>query len=453
MTRMAARMLLVAAAVVGVLMIAGPASAHPLGNFTVNTYSGITVTADRLQVQYVLDLAEIPTLQERVRLDADRDGVVESEEAQAWAGDRAHDLAGGLHIALDGRPLDLAMDTARVELAPGQAGLDVLRLEATYTAPVAGEGRIAFRDRNYAALVGWREVTAVGSGGVAVSRSSVPTTSVSDELRAYPEGLLSSPLEVREAAFDFGPGEQATGGVSLMGSDGRPGIEDGPLAGLVSRPDLSVGVVMLALGAAFATGALHALAPGHGKTVTTAYLVGTQTRTRHAVGAGIAVAVMHTASVVAVGVVVLLLARTFPAERIYPWLTVSAGAAAVALGGTLLWRRVRHRHSDHHGHKPPLSRGGIAALAASGGLLPSPTAIVVLLGAVSLGRTAFGVSLIAAFGLGLAAALIAVGVAAVSVRDLMARRARRAAAFLPIAGAAAILVVGLVVATTGVLRL
>lgn len=453
MNRVTARVILVAGAIVGVLMVAGPASAHPLGNFTVNTYSGITVTPDRLEIEYVLDLAEIPTLQERSGLDADRDGVVESEEAQSWAGDRADDLAGGLQVALDGRPLDLAMDTASVELAPGQAGLDVLRLEATYTASVDGGGRIEFRDRNYAALVGWHEVTAVGSGGIAVSRSSVPTTSVSSELRAYPEGLLSSPLDVRQAAFDFAPGEQTTGGVSPAASEDRPGIEDSPLASLVSRPDLSVGVVMVALGAAFATGALHALAPGHGKTVTTAYLAGTATRTRHAVGAGIAVAVMHTASVVAVGLVVLLLARTFPAERIYPWLTVAAGAAAVALGGTLLWRRLRHSHSNHHDHKPPLSRGGIAALAASGGLLPSPTAIVVLLGAVSLGRTAFGVSLIAAFGLGLAAALIAVGVAAVRLRDLMARRAQRIAAFLPIAGAAAILVVGLVVATTGVVRL
>jgi nickel/cobalt exporter len=113
-------------------------------------------------------------------------------------------------------------------------------------------------------------------------------------------------------------------------------------------------------------------------------------------------------------------------------------------------RRPGHEHPHDHGHRP-LSRRGLTALAMSGGLLPSPTALVVLLAAVSLGRLAFGVGLIVAFGLGLAAALAAIGVLAVRARDLVTRGSwHRVTAALPIVSAAAILVVGVVLTARAV---
>ncbi len=426
---------------------AGPAAAHPLGNFTVNAYSGLTVTPGLLRIEYVLDLAEIPTFQELARIDADGDGAVEGSERDGWARSKASALAGQLHVEVDGRPVGLEARVATLELLPGQGGLDVLRLEAGFVAPVPESGRVEYLDGNDRGRIGWREVTAVGTGGMAVTGSTVPAGSISGGLTAYPEDLLSSPPEVRRAAFSFGPGVQAAAPGATIGQTSRPGEQGGILAGLVARPDLSPALVLLALGAAFGVGALHALAPGHGKTVTAAYLAGAAGRVRHAVAAGAAVAVMHTAAVVGLGVAVLAAEEAFSADRVYPWLGLVGGAAAAALGAGLLVVRVRHRR-DHrrghvHEHHPPLSPRGLAAIALSGGLLPSPSAVVVLIGAASLGRLAFGLALIGAFGMGLAAAITAIGLGAVRARTALDRRLpRRVAEALPIGSAAVILAVG-----------
>lgn len=434
-----------------------PASAHPLGNFTVNAYGGITVGHGWVRVGYVLDLAEIPTFQELPRIDGNGDGLLEAPERSEWASWKAEEVAGGLSLEVDDRAIPLVLQQSAVELLPGQGGLDVLRLEASYRATVPATGRLEFRDANDQGRIGWREISAVGTEGVAVTRSTVPTASVSSALRAYPQDLLSSPLDVRAATFSFGPGQQEqTVGAGGGPMSGRPGSTEGVLAALVARPGLSLPIVAFALLVAFGVGALHALAPGHGKTVTAAYLVGSRSGVRAAIGAGVAVSVMHSLSVVAIGIVVLFAQRAFPAERVYPWLGLIAGLTAIALGGGLLVSRVRSRalsHDQRHAH-PPLSRRGLAAVAVSGGLLPSPSALVVLVAAVTLGRVAFGLGLIAAFSLGLACAIAGIGLLAVRARDLVARRSwSLAARDLPIASAAAILLVGVVLAGRAVTQL
>jgi nickel/cobalt transporter (NicO) family protein len=457
MSRRCARAFLVAAAAV-VLPVAGasPAAAHPLGNFTVNAAAALTVVPGAVRVDYALDLAEIPTFQELGAIDADGDGRIEDPERSAWALRRAETIRTNLSLSVDGVPVPLRVDAAFMNLRSGQGGLDVLRLEASLLGTLrASRGRVTFRDDNDGDRVGWREVTAVGSEGVGVRSSSVPASSPSDGLRAYPEDLLSSPPSIRVATFAFGPGRQAApppapGG----GSAGRPAGAEGPLAGLVARPVLSPPVVLLALVAAAAIGALHALAPGHGKTVAAAYLVGTGSRIRQAVSVGGSVAVMHTASVLVLAAVLLLVERTFPAERLYPWMGLAAGGAAVALGGGLLIARLRRRHpaDPAHAHDhPPLSRRGLAALALSGGLLPSPTAVVVLLAAASLDRMALGLGMVASFGVGLAASLTGVGVLAIRARSLLGRRIpARVATAMPVAGAGVILAVGATVAVRAV---
>jgi nickel/cobalt transporter (NicO) family protein len=443
---------LVAAAAVSVpLAVAAPAAAHPLGNFTVNAAAALTIAPGAVRVEYALDLAEIPTFQERRAIDADGDGRVEDPERSAWALRRAEGIRSNLSVSVDGRPVPLRIDATSMTLRSGQGGLDVLRLEASLLGTLGGDrGRVVFRDGNDGDRVGWREVTAVGSEGIAVRGSSVPMSSPSDGLRAYPGDLLSSPPSVRMATFTFGPGRQTSpASASGGGSAGRPAGADGPLAGLVARADLSLPVALLALAAAAALGAIHALAPGHGKTVAAAYLVGTGSRVRQAVSVGGAVAVMHTASVLVLAGVLLSVERTFPAERLYPWMGLAAGGAAVALGTGLLVGRLRHRSAGPgHGHDhPPLSGRGLAALALSGGLLPSPTAVVVLLAAASLDRLALGLGMVAAFGLGLASSLTGVGVLAVRAKTALGRRIPvRVAAAMPVAGAGVILAVGATVA-------
>jgi ABC-type nickel/cobalt efflux system permease component RcnA len=217
----------------------------------------------------------------------------------------------------------------------------------------------------------------------------------------------------------------------------------------------------LLLAAAF--GAAHALAPGHGKALTAAYLVGTGARLRHAAGAGLSVAAMHTASVLALGVALTWAERTFPAERVYPWLGLAAGVVALGLGGALLASRLwRSRqtspgegegfHPHPHPHGP--SRPGLAALALAGGILPSPSALIVLLGAVALGRTALGLALVAAFGLGLGACLTVIGALALRVRGAAGRRLPASVLrVVPVLSAAAIVVVGAVLTARGAAQL
>jgi ABC-type nickel/cobalt efflux system permease component RcnA len=471
-----------------VWLVPGVAVAHPLGNFTVNTSAAIVVSPGAVRVDYVLDMAEIPTVQAMPELDADADGIVSGAEGSAWADERAPELLAGLTLTVDGTRVVFEVSASRLELLPGQGGLRTLRLESTFVGETGSAGALAFRDANFTDRVGWHEVTAVGADGVAIEGASVPATSVTDRLRAYPQDLLSSPLDVREATFGFAPGPSAPSIATPSATDPsgpsvRPGVIGGSFAGLIERTGpLMLVALLLALG----FGALHALGPGHGKTLMAAYLVGGGGRVRQAFAVGGAVALMHTASVLALGFIVLSATRVFAPERVYPWLGVASGLIALGLGAGLLvvrlgvWSEDRrgqgHPHGDHGldhgghdhgdpghaGHRhphpmpdaPPLSRRGLMALAVAGGILPSPTALVVLLASVAVHRVVYGMALIAAFSLGLAVALVGVGVLALGARGLVERRmSGRIARLVPVVSAAAIAGLGIVLTVGGASQL
>jgi nickel/cobalt transporter (NicO) family protein len=431
---------------------AAPAGAHPLGNFTMNLYSGIQVMPERFEVEYVLDMAEIPTFRAKRIIDADRDGEISGDERAAWADRTARDLAAGITLSVDGRPTKVELVSRSLRLLPGQGGLDILRLEATYAAPAPESGRLEYRDENFTDRLGWREIVAVGRRGRKVHDSTVPDRSVSEALRFYPEDLLSSPLDVTEASLAFGPGSQTQPGAAAT-SSARPG-DGGAFVGLIARPSLSAAAIFLSLLLAFGLGAVHALTPGHGKTLMVAYLVGTPGRVGQAAAVGAAVSLMHTASVLGIGVLVLWVQTAFEPEQAYRWLGLLAGVVAFALGAGLLQTRLRARnaHREHepdHFHEPPagslMSRKGLAAIAVSGGILPSPAALLVLLAAVALHRVAFGLSLIAAFSVGLATTLVVLGILATRLRDVVAQRFHgRVATFIPVLSAGAILVAGVI---------
>jgi nickel/cobalt transporter (NicO) family protein len=448
--------------VAAVLLAPAAAAAHPLGNFTINRYAGIELGPGQVRIDYVVDMAEIPTVQVRPEMDADGDGEITDAERAAWATRTAPDLRSGLEVSIGGRPVPLHVVSASARFRPGQGGLDILRLEAAFAGPAPEEGRLTFADTNDGDRIGWREVTAVGVEGTALVTSSVPARSVSNALLSYPRDLLSSPLDVATATVSFRPGPSAVvaGSEPTAASGPRPDVTGGAFAGLVGRtgPFMAV-ALLLALG----FGAVHALGPGHGKTLMAAYLVGAGGRVRHAVVVGGSVAVMHTASVLALGFVVLTLTRVFAPERVYPWLGLASGLIALGLGAMLLVSRLGrwggasaddHHHGHDHGHVhehgSPLSRRSLTALAVAGGILPSPTALVVLLAAIALGRVAYGLALIAAFSLGLAGALVVVGILALRARDVFARRVSgRTARLVPVLSAASIALLGLVLALRG----
>ncbi|HVF08598.1 MAG TPA: nickel transporter, partial [Actinomycetota bacterium] len=427
--------LLASVAIVGVS--AGVASAHPLGNFTTNVYSGLRVLPGQIRVDYVVDLAEIPALQAIQAMDADGDGEAGEDELRTWADARAREWEAGLSLQVDGEELDLQMLDARAGLEPGQGGLDIVRFEGSFAADAPDAGALTYEDANFEGQIGWREITAVGQDGAALSGSSVPADSVSDGLRSYPDDLLASPLDVRTATMSFEPGASlSSSGASTNEASGRPGAESGLFGTLLANE----GVALMAAGvaAAIALGAWHALLPGHGKTLMAAYMVGSGARVRHAVSVGAAVSIMHTASVLALGLLVLTLERTFRPETLYPWLGLASGLVALGLGAYLLVARLsawsgatrqsrggrepgHHHGSDHdhasgHDHEhgsgghsnalpegtAPMSPRGLMALALAGGILPAPSALLVMLGAINAHRAAYGITLVLAFSIGLA---------------------------------------------------
>jgi ABC-type nickel/cobalt efflux system permease component RcnA len=204
-------------------------------------------------------------------------------------------------------------------------------------------------------------------------------------------------------------------------------------------------VILASLGAAMFWGAAHALSPGHGKTIVTAYLVGQRGTPRHAALLGLIVTATHTVGVFALGLVTLALSQFVVPDRLYPWLNLVSGLLVVGIGASVLRARLRkRRHHHHHHHDQPTSFRSLLAVGVSGGLLPCPSALVVLLAAISLHRVAFGLVLIVAFSAGLALSITGVGLAAVVARSAFRRASfeGRLVRLLPAASALVILAAG-----------
>lgn len=453
----ARRVLVVTVLVLGVLAIPTSAGAHPLGNFTINTSAALILRPHEVLVDYAVDMAEIPTLQEQHRLDLDGNGVHSAEELAGYRETLCAELRAGLRLRIDGAPASLSVRSSALSLPAGQAGLSTLRLRCVLVTAIdrAPVHDLAFEDGNYVDRLGWREVTAAGDGAT-IQRTDVPRESPSDRLRVYPADV--APSRVLSASLTF-----RAGGASL---DARPGPEaaepasGGFLSGLAARPDLSAGLVALMIVAAVGVGAVHSLGPGHGKSLIGAYLLGTGGTLRQAAAVGVAVSVMHTASVLGLGFLVLSAERVFAPERIYPWLGLASGLVALGLGAALLVSRIhalseRRRHGHDHPHVArPLSRQGLVALAFAGGILPSPSALVVLLGSVAIGRTALGLVLIGAFSVGLAASLVAVGALAIRARHVATGRLPAGLVRLaPVVSAGCIALVGVALTARGLLRI
>lgn len=403
---------------------------HPLGDFSVNSYDGLVVTPNELRVDHVLDLAEIPTAQVRPELDA--------EGTPAWAARRCRTAAAAMHVVVAGHPVAVTSGAATARLRPGRAGLPTLRLECRITANSGGGEPIVFRDNGVAETVGWHEVTARGDRMTLVA-SDVPVTSRSGRLTAYPADPLSAPVDQVGAELRVRAGGPPLAGENTSGSSGIPaGVLPADrlsraFTDLVAGRRLTLGFAVLALLIALALGSLHALAPGHGKTIMAAYAAGHGHRARRDVlTLGLTVTVTHTAGVLMLGLLVASGSALAPAS-VYPWLGIASGALVAGAGFALLRRAVRtvrarnrhehHHHGHGHGHHHELPRrGGAALMGFAGGLVPSPSAVLVLVGAAAIGRAWFGVGLVLAYGAGLALTLILIGLLVVGSGRVLARR-------------------------------
>ena len=94
---MRARWLAIWLGVAACFLVAGPARAHPLGNFTINTYSGLRIEPGRLQIDYVVDMAEIPAFRARRAIEREDS---EPQVRDAVPGARVPRLVGA-HLAVD----------------------------------------------------------------------------------------------------------------------------------------------------------------------------------------------------------------------------------------------------------------------------------------------------------------------------------------------------------------
>jgi ABC-type nickel/cobalt efflux system permease component RcnA len=470
---------LLLSAAIAALAACASAAAHPLGNFTINRYSRVEPSGGRVYVLYVLDMAEIPTFQARDRLAA--------LGRQRYAAALAHEISRGLQLRAGGRAQPLVELKRELAFPPGQAGLRTTRLEVLYRTPALRSSlptSLAYVDRNYPGRIGWKEIVMRPADGAQVTGSTAPTSSISRELLAYPKNLLQSPLDVTRAHATLVPGSGDGTAPTLIPArllESRVGVRnvaDGGFASLVNRSDLSLLVILASLGVALFWGAVHALSPGHGKTIVTAYLVGQRGKPRHAIYLGLITTVTHTIGVFSLGAVTLLLSQFVVPDRLYPWLNLVSGLFVVVIGGSVLWARARrrpthqhhghdhghdhahghhhhghHHHGHEHGHSHEPGQAGTAAgpsrrsliaVGVSGGLLPCPSALVVLLAAISLHRISFGLALISAFSLGLAATISGIGLLAVCAKRVFARIGfdGRLTGLLPAASALVILVAG-----------
>ncbi|WP_169604446.1 HupE/UreJ family protein [Methylococcus geothermalis] len=216
------------------VVVAEAAVAHPLGNNTVNRQAVIAISPEETRVTYHLDLAEIPTLAEGIAADADRDGQTSDAEWDGWARRRAEDIRPLLDLKLGDQALALRVDGLAWHLAPGDAGLPILRMRIRYAAsPAAPPMRVSFRyqDRYETARPGWKEICLSGLEGVVVTASNVPDRDRSRSLTDFglPFGLsapqeLSASAELIFSAGTAGPGQDPLAGEN---SAGFPAASDG----------------------------------------------------------------------------------------------------------------------------------------------------------------------------------------------------------------------------------
>jgi nickel/cobalt transporter (NicO) family protein len=333
-----------------VLLPATTAAAHPLGNFSVNHYDGLTLWPDRVDDLAVVDTAEIPTVQDKAAADTSADGTVSTAERQRYAVAQCAAVAAAITAERDGERLLWTVLAAELDYHPGAAGLPTSRLSCSLTAraDLRRPATVTLRDGFRADRVGWHEITARGDG-VALPGSPAPVRSVSDELRRYPADLLSSPLGERSVTLAVRPGTAAESVATVALPSAGPlttllARADGAFTDLVGSRHLTPLVGALAVLLSLLLGAAHAALPGHGKTVMAAYLAGRRGSRRDALVVGATVTLTHTAGVLVLGLL-LSVSAALAGEAVLNLLSVLSGLMIAAIGLALLRTAVRDRRA------------------------------------------------------------------------------------------------------------
>src|ERR1700691_2825236 len=469
--------------------------AHPMGNFSVSHYAHIEVSGGGAEIRYVLDLAEIPSFQLLQQWGLSVHSRRNLLDAKAQA--QAREWVRNLTLAYDGRTVLPRFEDAALAITPGAGGSPVMRITATLKLAVAA-GSLSYEDRNYPDRAGWKEVVIAAGPGASIERSSQDETDRSQALTAYPADPTVAPPQDLKASVDWisaspivarksppkivpVPSAAARGTSPVPPQPSAPGtvVRGDFLSRLLHRGDIGLGLILLGMAVAFGLGCMHALSPGHGKTIVAAYLVGSRGTFKHAIFLGGMVTFTHSISVFLLGLTTLFLSQYVLPERIFPVLGAISGISIVWIGGLMLYKRAQrlrqsqphhhdhghahghdHHHHDHehgphtHSHVPEgdITLGTLMALGASGGLGPCPSALVLLLSSIALGRVGLGLLLLVAFSSGLAVVLMGIGVLVLYAKhflpDSQETAAHPACRIIPVLSAALIVCIGLLM--TGV---
>lgn len=489
------------------LLLSSCAFAHPMGNFSVNHYCRFTPRPGGVELLYVLDLAEIPTFD--LLRDWNLEATSPRFALEAKASQQASIWLDNLDVTASGLRVKPILNSVALVVADGAGNLPIIRITAIAHMAVKS-GPLHYEDRNYPDRAGWKEIVIKSADGVALTRASHNDQDISEALTHYPPDPLIAPPQDLRAEFDWTAEPLVTSHprrTPLSGAK-RPIIvaipqphlapaatspalmtkQAAPLGSVVRGDSLSTilrqraitpAVMLFALALAFLLGAAHALTPGHGKTIVAAYLVGSRGTMRHAVFLGAMVTFTHTIAVFALGLITLFLFRSVVPERITAILGAVSGLSIVAIGAWTMYKRLRpqhrvhahyhhrphdhqhaHQHGDehHHGHTHSHAHGGhthvpdeiswagLFALGAGGGLVPCESALLLLLGAIAIGRVGFGLLLLLSFSLGLAMVLMAIGVIVLYAKSLLPERNRGAGSpffrWAPVASSAVVVCIG-----------
>jgi nickel/cobalt transporter (NicO) family protein len=474
------------------LIMASGLMGHPMGNFSVNHYVKLTATPDGLDVRYSLDLAEIPTLDLLRQWNVDKDSP--RQKLDLKAAEQARHWLGALSFAVNGRPVQARFISDRLTIADGAGNLPILRI-AIIARVAAPAGKLVYEDHNYPERTGWKEIVIESSNDAKLIKASQTNKDLSHALTQYPPDPTIAPPQDLRGELEWRvpqplspvlppviaqipqpnrtPAPPAPATLTAKSAPSGSVVRGDFLSQLLHQRSITPWAMKLAIGAAFLLGAAHALTPGHGKSIVAAYLVGSRGTVKHAILLGAMVTFTHTISVFAFGIATLFLFRYFVPERITQALGVISGLSIVIVGAWMLFKRMQqarirnhvhshggrshvhmHGHGDHgHTHVPEeLSWKGLIALGVSGGLAPCESALVLLLGAIALGRVGLGLLLLLSFSLGLALVLMVIGLFVLYAKNLIPERRRPAQSglfgWLAVASPAVVMLVGVVM--TGV---
>jgi nickel/cobalt exporter len=455
-------------------------TAHPMGNFSVSHFTRFDVQKKSINVTYVLDLAEIPTYQ--LMRDWNLDPSADAKIPQETLNEKATMQSAAWIKQLDFSSGSPALEKTTIKLSPGAGGMQVARIE-THLRLDNVQGKLAFEDRNYPDRAGWKEIVIASSDNTPIIQASHsgqdrskalteyptdPTLTPPQDLRAEIEWHVEAPVIVTKVVPIPQPASTIT-----QASTPTPAAPPKPAAGevtrgdylsrMLSQKDIPFNVMLIGMAVAFAFGALHAKSPGHGKTMVAAYLVGSKGTMKQAAFLGGMVTLTHTISVFLLGLVTLVFAKYLAPEKLVTWLGIASGISIILIGASLFYKRLRalgkskahvhHHHHDHaaehahahahglphshdhdhhhahdhdhgphgHSHVPEgeVSLKSLIALGASGGMVPCPSALVLLLIAISLGHIGLGLLLLVSFSLGLAGVLMAIGMLVIYAKQYL----------------------------------